>query len=249
MAPPRNPARWRIAYALSFALLAWLLTGVSGSAQSLAGVSSGGVSLRALAAIGPQAGGLAGRGAGPVLASYGARPFATGARPLVLAARPLSEQNAMTGHLRGTRGGPAPLLAGPAPDGDAEWACLTEAIYFEARGEPVEGQVAVAEVVLNRVDGDTYPDTVCDVVRQGTGRLNACQFSYTCDGIADTVTDAGAWDTAGRVARAMLDGAPRRITQNATNYHADYVNPYWARAFARTTKVGRHIFYRVPPGG
>ena len=72
------------------------------------------------------------------------------------------------------------LMAQPAPEGDAEWQCLTEALYFEARGESLEGQIAVAEVILNRVDSPLYPRTVCGVVKQRGG--GGCQFSYTCDG-------------------------------------------------------------------
>ncbi|MGB3408497.1 MAG: cell wall hydrolase [Jannaschia sp.] len=140
-------------------------------------------------------------------------------------------------------------LATMAPSsGNAEWACLAEAIYFEARGEPVAGQVAVAEVILNRVDASNYPGSICRVVNQGTGRRNACQFSYTCDGIPDRVTEREAYATAGKIARLLIDGAPRVLTQAATHYHADYVNPQWARVFPQTAKVGRHIFYRQVPG-
>ncbi|WP_371153203.1 cell wall hydrolase [Jannaschia sp. 2305UL9-9] len=132
--------------------------------------------------------------------------------------------------------------------GDSEWRCLAEAIYFEARGEPVEGQVAVAEVILNRVDSERYPGSICRVVNQGTGRRNACQFSYTCDGIPDSVSERGAWSRAGKIARLLIDGAPRDLTADATHYHADYVDPYWAKVYPRTAQVGRHIFYRQTPG-
>ena len=94
---------------------------------------------------------------------------------------------------------------GGAPEEeDPEWYCLTEAIYFEARGESFQGQVAVAEVILNRVDNDRWPDTICGVVNQGTGRKYACQFSYTCDGIPDTVNDRGSWSKLGRIAKIMI---------------------------------------------
>ena len=155
--------------------------------------------------------------------------------------------------VRSTRGNPLSartpsLPSGPVASGGAEWRCLTEAIYFEARGEPITGQMAVAEVILNRVDAANYPETVCDVVYQGTGRLHACQFSYTCDGTPETVTDRNAWEIAGKVARSLIDGAPREITHAATHYHADYVDPYWARVYPQTAQVGRHIFYRQIPG-
>ncbi|WP_339640506.1 cell wall hydrolase [Jannaschia helgolandensis] len=169
---------------------------------------------------------------------------------LVRAAQPLSQQGKARlrdeNRVPGVQNDTA-LVDTPPATGDAQWRCLTEAIYFEARGEPLDGQVAVAEVVLNRVDSKRYPDTVCDVVNQGTGKLNACQFSYTCDGIPERVTEPKAWDKAGRVARRLIDGAPRLLTRNATLYHADYVDPYWAAAYPRTVKVGRHIFHRQGP--
>ncbi len=130
------------------------------------------------------------------------------------------------------------------PRGNAQWRCLTEALYFEARGETVEGQYAVAEVILNRVDNANYPDTICDVVNQGTGRRNACQFTYTCDGIPDVVIDRTAWNRLGHIALIMMDGAPRDLTRGATHYHADWVNPDWARVYPRTARYGQHIFYR-----
>lgn len=136
----------------------------------------------------------------------------------------------------------------PRVTGDAQWACLAEAIYFEARGEPIAGQVAVAEVILNRVDAGNYPSSICGVVNQGTGRLHACQFSYTCDGLPEAVNNRAAWDTAGKIAQLLIDGAPRALTAAATHYHADYVNPYWAKVYPQTAKVGRHIFYKQIPG-
>jgi spore germination cell wall hydrolase CwlJ-like protein len=141
----------------------------------------------------------------------------------------------------------ARLAEMPRSTGNAQWRCLTEAIYFEARGEPVKGQAAVAEVILNRVDSPRWPDDVCGVVNQGTGRLHACQFSYTCDGHPEAVTEPRAWERAGKIARLLLDGAPRQLTGEATHYHADYVSPRWARVYPRTAQVGTHIFYRQTP--
>ncbi|HHL21419.1 MAG TPA: cell wall hydrolase [Aliiroseovarius sp.] len=134
----------------------------------------------------------------------------------------------------------------PSPGGDAEWRCLSEALYFEARGEPVAGLFAVAEVILNRVDSDAFPDTVCRVVKQGTGKRFACQFTYTCDGLREDINDIAAWIRVGKVARAMLDGAPRNLTGGATYYHTNYVAPYWSRVFERTASIGDHYFYRNP---
>ena len=128
-----------------------------------------------------------------------------------------------------------------------EWACLAEAIYFEARGEPLDGQIAVAEVILNRVDSHKYPDTVCEVVKQGAPKDVAgggCQFSYNCDGIANDMTEKAAYERIGKIAWLMLDDGPRELTDTALFYHADYVNPSWARAFIRTAEIGQHIFYK-----
>jgi hypothetical protein len=134
----------------------------------------------------------------------------------------------------------------PVPEGGPEWRCLTEAIYHEARGESIEGQFAVAEVILNRVDMPGYPNTVCGVVRQGTGRLHACQFSYSCDGRSTAMRDPRAREIAGRIARLMMDGAPRELTDGATHFHTVSVRPHWAQVFPRTVRIGTHIFYRQP---
>lgn len=138
----------------------------------------------------------------------------------------------------------AALDALPPASGDDEWHCLTEALYFEARGEPVEGLYAVAEVILNRVDHPAFPGSVCAVIAQGTGRLFACQFTFTCDGAPERVDDAVAWHRLGQVARIMLDGAPRDLTQGATHYHAGWVTPRWASLYPRTAAIGIHHFYR-----
>lgn len=131
-----------------------------------------------------------------------------------------------------------------APRGGPEWQCLTEALYFEARGEPIEGQYAVAEVILNRVDHPVFPDTICGVVNEGTGRRHACQFSYTCDGRPEEVADTGAWHRLGHIARIMMEGAPRDLTNGATHYHADWVAPRWSSVYPQTAEYGVHVFYR-----
>lgn len=136
------------------------------------------------------------------------------------------------------------LVAQAATSGGPEWQCLTEALYFEARGEVAEGVFAVAEVILNRVDSSRYPDTVCDVVNQGTGRKYACQFTYTCDGLPEHVKEPKAWARVGKVARAMLNGAPRVLTDGALFYHAAHVSPSWSLTKAMTSSIGDHRFYR-----
>lgn len=136
------------------------------------------------------------------------------------------------------------LLAQPQPAGDAQWQCLKTAIYFESRGETLQGQFAVAEVVLNRVDSLRYPKTICGVVQQrGSG---SCAFSYSCDGNKDVMTEPGPADVAGRIARVMLDGAPRQLTAGATYFHTRAVSPSWSRKFDRTAAIGSHLFYRQP---
>lgn len=146
---------------------------------------------------------------------------------------------------------PAPLSLGEAvgraaPGAGAEWECLTEALYFEARGETLDGVVAVAEVILNRVDSPDYPDTVCGVVQQGGQGLYNCQFTYRCDGKADAIHERAAWTAVGRVAAHMLSGAPRTLTDGATHYHTRSVHPSWAKRFPQTASIGYHLFYRQP---
>ena len=134
----------------------------------------------------------------------------------------------------------------PAVSGGKQWSCLTEALYFEARGESVLGQFAVAEVILNRVDSASYPDTICGVVRQGTGQRHKCQFSFYCDGRAEIMNDKRALEQVGKVADIMMAGADRSITQGATHYHTLAVSPKWSRVFPRTATIGYHHFYRQP---
>lgn len=133
----------------------------------------------------------------------------------------------------------------PKANGGAQWQCLAEALYFEARGETLKGQFAVAEVILNRVDSPRFPNSVCGVVNQGTGRKYACQFTYTCDGHPENINEPAAWDRVAKVAKAMLAGAPRALTSGATYYHTHAVRPSWSRKFTRTASIGDHFFYRA----
>ncbi|WP_249218780.1 cell wall hydrolase [Falsirhodobacter algicola] len=139
----------------------------------------------------------------------------------------------------------AAWLASQTPDvaHDADWKCLAEAVYFEARGETLKGQFAVAEVILNRVDAKDYPDTVCAVVTQGEDGPG-CQFSFICDGKPEIVTEEGAYEQAGQIASLMLAGAPRGLTLGATHFHTRAVNPGWASRLPKTATIGGHIFYR-----
>jgi spore germination cell wall hydrolase CwlJ-like protein len=139
----------------------------------------------------------------------------------------------------------AALDAMPRASGDAQWECLAEAIYFESRGEPIEGQVAVAEVVLNRVDDRQFPKTICGVTNQGAGSGRGCQFSYACDGLSDTMKSPDARERSGKLAKMMLDGRPRALTDGATYFHTRAVRPDWSRRFTRTAAIGHHLFYRA----
>jgi hypothetical protein len=123
--------------------------------------------------------------------------------------------------------------------------CLAEAIYFESRGEPERGQVAVAQVVMNRVFSGYYPTTVCGVVYQNAHRKLACQFTFACDGIPDKVTEPNAMERAKRIARETLDGQHwLPDVGKATHYHAYWVRPHWVRTMNKLDKIGVHTFYR-----
>ena len=138
------------------------------------------------------------------------------------------------------------LDAMPAATGGPDWECLAKALYFEARGETTAGQIAVAEVILNRVDHSRYPNTVCGVISQGSHRMNACQFSFMCDGSPEVMSERAAYARMGKIARLMLDGRPRMLTGGATHYHATWVSPPWARRLERTVWIDDHLFYRFP---
>lgn len=136
------------------------------------------------------------------------------------------------------------IRAVPLTESNAAFECLARAIYFEARGESVKGQAAVAEVILNRVDSPLFPHTICGVVNQaGSG---GCQFSFTCDGRSDAIGDRTAWYVAEKVASALIDGTPRDLTQGATYFHTPAVRPSWSKRFDMTAHIGSHYFYRQP---
>ncbi len=124
--------------------------------------------------------------------------------------------------------------------------CLAEAVYFEARSEDTVGQMAVAEVVMNRVRDPRFPKTVCAVVYQGHYRDTGCQFTFTCDGSLAHKPRGEAWDRAKAVALNVMLGLNTPVTNKATHYHTDYVNPYWKAGMVETKVIGTHIFYRFP---
>jgi spore germination cell wall hydrolase CwlJ-like protein len=123
--------------------------------------------------------------------------------------------------------------------------CLAEAVYFEARGEAVRGQIAVAQVVMNRVFSGFYPTTVCGVVYQNKYHHMACQFTFACDNVADVVREPDMWDRAKKIAKAMLDGElwlPE--VDKSTHYHAYWVHPSWVAEMKKMYRFGVHTFYR-----
>ncbi|OAS26164.1 cell wall hydrolase [Methylobacterium platani] len=132
---------------------------------------------------------------------------------------------------------------------EKEQRCLAEAVYFEARGEPEQGQAAVAQVVLNRAKSGLYPSNICGVVYQNRHRYMGCQFSFACEGKSLRITDDASWQTATRVAHAVVEGRTYLAdVGGATHYHADYVKPRWSRRLRKMDVIGRHIFYQLRPG-
>ena len=146
--------------------------------------------------------------------------------------------------------------------------CLAQNIYFESKSEPLAGQYAVADVVLNRVQDTRFPNTICEVVYDGPikeswktkqdpnlsdderifyPKKNRCQFSWYCDGKSDTIYDNDAWRISQIIAyKIVYDQKMRGITEGATHYHADYVHPKWAKTLQLVGSISTHIFYRWP---
>jgi len=128
----------------------------------------------------------------------------------------------------------------------AEHRCLTEALYYEARGEGRIGEQAVAEVVFHRLRSGAHGPSICAVVYEGSFRPG-CQFSFTCDGALHRPHEAAAWEKSKQLAAKILTGAEplRNATGGATNYHALQVSPAWAPSLKITARIGNHIFYRT----
>lgn len=140
---------------------------------------------------------------------------------------------------------PFRVAAGATAQGqfDAALKCLAQAIYFEAASEPEAGQRAVAQVVLNRVKHPAFPNTICGVVYQGSERVTGCQFTFACDGSLARVPLPSLYRRAEGFARQAMAGRVAPEVGNSTNYHADYVVPYWASSLDKLAQIGRHIFY------
>jgi spore germination cell wall hydrolase CwlJ-like protein len=194
----------------------------------------------------------------------GIQPWQSGEEPMLMAPRvpdpemkqsapaPATAQTGVTVAGKGEVTGPDQRPKTPAerlnlsgPKRAKAEKCLANAVYFESRSEPVRGQIAVAQVVMNRAFSGFYPNDVCGVVYQNAHRHLACQFTFACDGIPDVVNDQESWSRAQRIARETLDGKlwlPE--IAKSTHYHASYVHPYWVRAMKKHSKIGLHNFYR-----
>ena len=141
----------------------------------------------------------------------------------------------------------AALLTGER--GARERKCLAEAVYFESRSEPEEGQAAVAQVVLNRATSGLYPASICGVVYQNRTHYKACQFSFACEGKSLRITEQESWQTATRISNAVLEGRTYLSdVGGATHYHANYVRPGWSRRLVKMDVIGHHIFYKLRRG-
>ncbi|WP_312821359.1 cell wall hydrolase [Brevundimonas sp.] len=131
-----------------------------------------------------------------------------------------------------------------ARDQSRDLECLTQAVYYEARGEGKNGMKAVAQVVLNRARHPAFPKTVCGVVFQGSNRSTGCQFSFTCNGVMRAAVNRAAWNRARDVASAALSGEVYRDVGAATHFHTTAVSPAWRNSLVRVNQVGNHMFYR-----
>jgi len=141
-----------------------------------------------------------------------------------------------------------------ASDENGEIFCLAQNIYFESGNQPMVGKIAVSHVVLNRVESELYPNTVCEVVYQSKLRenwkgnmvpiRNQCQFSWYCDGLSDDPVDSKTWIESVLLARRIMSGEWTDVTEGALFYHADTVLPYWADELNRTTTIDNHLFYK-----
>jgi spore germination cell wall hydrolase CwlJ-like protein len=165
----------------------------------------------------------------------------------------LATVSAVVGAAANYRPAPTPVVIAAAPAAQdmvlgqliAEHRCLTEALYYEARGENRTGKKAVAEVVFHRMEAGNFGHSICAVVHEGAGR-HGCQFSFNCNGDLNRPREAAAWLKSEELAAQILTGEERlgNTTGGATHYHAVYVRPFWAPALEKTAHIGRHIFYR-----
>ena len=137
-----------------------------------------------------------------------------------------------------------PFRMDHALDASRDVDCLTQAVYYEARGEGADGMKAVAQVVLNRVRHPAFPKTICGVVFQGAARSSGCQFSFTCSGVMRGRVNASAWNRARAVASGALSGSVFARVGSATHFHTTSVAPGWRSSLVQVSQVGSHLFYR-----
>jgi spore germination cell wall hydrolase CwlJ-like protein len=235
-------------------------TRLATSARSPA-AASGGSTGPARGAITPAAGGAT-PAVPRAIALSSTTPAPADATPIEIAAVPVSLPAGGLS-IRLDRGGRGTSAIARDPEGNRpnygelinpenlsrEQRCLAEAVYFEARSEPEQGQAAVAQVVLNRVKSGLYPSSICGVVYQNRHRHLACQFTFACEGKSLRIADADSWRSAARVAKEVLEGKTYLADVGAaTHYHADYVRPRWAKRLKKMDVIGRHIFYKLRPG-
>jgi hypothetical protein len=171
----------------------------------------------------------------PPLPAGPAFPSLTPVAPLAVEAPPIARSVAAS-----------PFALGDESDQNVDRAldCLTAAVYYEARSESIDGQRAVAQVVLNRVRNPAFPNSVCGVVYQGVERGIGCQFTFACDGSTLFRREPAAWERARGVAQAALAGEVYAPVGLATNYHTTAILPWWASSLAKVTTIGAHIFYK-----
>lgn len=188
----------------------------------------------------PNAIAVAGPNAAALLNPHGIRPLDPLSAQQVNAAIPVAGA--------GAAASPFALRFASEADRARSIQCLAEAIYYEAATEPVDGQRAVAQVVLNRVRHPAYPNSICGVVFQGSERRTGCQFSFTCDGSLGRAPMPNLWSRARQLAEEAIAGYVYRPVGYSTHYHADYVVPYWASSLVKSYNIGAHIFYRWTGG-
>ena len=181
----------------------------------------------------------------PYLSDEGRRSTRQPTKPLAIAPQDAASfGGSVSSPLLNRAAQPFSVATGKTADRGRAIACLTSAIYYEAATEPVEGQRAVAQVVLNRVRHAAYPNSVCGVVYQGMERKTGCQFTFTCDGSLARAPMVSYWSRARRIAEAALSGSVYEPVGLATHYHATWVDPYWSSSLVKAAVVGTHIFYR-----
>jgi hypothetical protein len=172
-------------------------------------------------------------------------PLASDSVAIVAAAMPIIPLNEVPLPRAAPPMSPADRLGLKGKDYTRAERCLANAIYFEARSEPIRGQMAVAQVVVNRTFSGFYPNDICGVVYQNASRHLACQFTFACDGKSKAITERSHWAVANRIARQTLDGqiyVPE--VGKSTHYHAAYVHPNWMHEMHKLARFGLHSFYR-----